>query len=168
MSDSKLQTLTQFFFVPQNEVVTNPTARLFAVSGPLYGQDYSIVDTLSIGRYPSNSIALENPAISKFHCKITRNQDNSYFLEDLHSKNGTFLNHQEIKTGEAIELTHGDSISICDSTFFFLNPQVCCEGEETNQIHVDFQSAINEAQEALQNNGFLMDIKKRRQKRSTD
>ncbi len=52
-------------------------------------------DPLSVGRKPDNDIVIDNPAISGHHCKIFR-QGEGYYLEDLDSTNGTFLNEKRV------------------------------------------------------------------------
>jgi pSer/pThr/pTyr-binding forkhead associated (FHA) protein len=44
-----------------------------------------------IGRNAANDIAIENLAVSKQHARIVK-QDEAYYVEDLNSTNGTYLN----------------------------------------------------------------------------
>ena len=44
-----------------------------------------------IGRNAANDIAIENLAVSKQHARIVK-QDEAYYIEDLNSTNGTYLN----------------------------------------------------------------------------
>lgn len=46
---------------------------------------------IMIGRNTENDIVIENLAVSKAHARIV-NQDEAYFIEDLNSTNGTYLN----------------------------------------------------------------------------
>jgi len=46
---------------------------------------------LTVGRKADNDIVIESPAVSGHHCKIFREGD-AFFVEDLHSTNGVFLN----------------------------------------------------------------------------
>ena len=66
-------------------------------------------ETIIIGRHQSCDIILSDRRVSRFHARITR-QGRQYVLEDLGSKNGTFVN------GEALQgpwiLKDGDEISI--------------------------------------------------------
>ena len=48
-------------------------------------------DKVTIGRHKSNDIHINNPAASKQHARIIKNQGN-YLIEDLKSTNGTYLN----------------------------------------------------------------------------
>ena len=52
-------------------------------------------DIITIGRLDSNDIHINNPAVSKQHAQIIKNQDN-YLIEDLKSTNGIYLNKVRI------------------------------------------------------------------------
>src|SRR5262245_11076693 len=72
--------------------------------------------SITIGRDPKNDIVVDNLAVSRFHTKITH-QDNNYFAEDLHSGNGTFLNEQRV---DKEVLKHNDGITVGKHTLVFL------------------------------------------------
>ena len=69
-----------------------------------------------LGRHPDCELVLDNIAISRQHAQILESHG-SYFLEDLRSRNGTFLNEVQIE-GRS-ELKDGDLIRICDATIKF-------------------------------------------------
>ncbi len=49
-------------------------------------------DVCRIGSHPSNDLVLEDPTVSRFHCRITRAPDGSeWIIADTGSKNGTLL-----------------------------------------------------------------------------
>ena len=50
---------------------------------------------LTIGRDPENVIVLDHTAISRFHARITCEKD-QYFVHDLGSTNGTYLNGRRV------------------------------------------------------------------------
>ncbi len=52
-------------------------------------------ETLTVGRKPDNDIVIDNPAVSGHHCKIVRQAD-AYFIEDLNSTNGTYVNEKRV------------------------------------------------------------------------
>ena len=52
-------------------------------------------DEIIIGRDSGNDIQIDNVAVSREHARITRGP-NYYFIEDLNSTNGTFVNGKKI------------------------------------------------------------------------
>jgi serine phosphatase RsbU (regulator of sigma subunit) len=71
---------------------------------------------LVLGRHPDCDISIENLDVSRHHAQILRIQD-EFFLEDLHSTNGTFLNDQPLRKRRKIAA--GDRIRISNVTFEF-------------------------------------------------
>jgi pSer/pThr/pTyr-binding forkhead associated (FHA) protein len=53
--------------------------------------------SLSIGRLPDNDIVIDNDAVSGKHARIVSNGD-EYYVEDLNSTNGTFVNNKRIRS----------------------------------------------------------------------
>mgnify|MGYP004499954005 CR=1 FL=1 len=54
--------------------------------------------------------------ISRIHCKIIR-QGNDYYIMDLRSSNGTFVNGRKIHPEEKVILHNGDVVKIATSSF---------------------------------------------------
>ena len=52
-------------------------------------------DEIVIGRNAENDIVVENLAVSKMHARIV-NRGGEYYIEDLNSTNGTYLNNIRI------------------------------------------------------------------------
>ncbi|MCJ7745421.1 MAG: FHA domain-containing protein, partial [Actinobacteria bacterium] len=52
-------------------------------------------ETVQIGRLSDNDIMLPDPNVSRVHARVSRRGD-SYFITDLKSTNGTFLNEERI------------------------------------------------------------------------
>ncbi len=65
-------------------------------------------DALTIGRNAENNIQFLNNRISGSHARIYK-KDGSYYIEDLHSTNGTYLNNNRIK--KAV-LENNDTINV--------------------------------------------------------
>jgi adenylate cyclase len=63
----------------------------------------------SLGRHPNNSIQLLDKIVSKEHC-IIELRGTQFYLRDLGSLNGTFINNERVR-GEA-PLKHGDEIAL--------------------------------------------------------
>jgi pSer/pThr/pTyr-binding forkhead associated (FHA) protein len=68
-------------------------AVLIANNGPLNGQQWIIEGSLVIGRDVECDIVIPDRQVSRQHARITKG-NNGVILEDLGSKNGTFLNNQ--------------------------------------------------------------------------
>jgi sigma-B regulation protein RsbU (phosphoserine phosphatase) len=73
-------------------------------------------ERIVLGRQETCTIVLNVPAVSREHAIIRRVQG-KYFIEDLKSRNGTFVNNQEV-TG-AVQLKDNDRIKICDTLIAF-------------------------------------------------
>lgn len=56
--------------------------------------------------------------ISRMHVRFYKNEDR-YYLEDLNSKNGTYINDKEIEPLNITELKIGDKVSIADFKYIF-------------------------------------------------
>jgi pSer/pThr/pTyr-binding forkhead associated (FHA) protein len=83
-------------------------------------QEYSLSqDTIVFGRTNTCDIELPQKAISRKHAEITREAED-YFLTDLNSGNGTFLNNNKIHPREKNLLRSGDLIRIEDYEIRFL------------------------------------------------
>ena len=70
---------------------------------------------LTLGRKPDNDIQLDNAAVSGHHCKFYE-AGGGWFVEDLNSTNGTFVNGKKtLKSG----LKNGDAVTIVKYTLVF-------------------------------------------------
>lgn len=69
-----------------------------------------------LGRNPGCQVVLDNVAVSREHAAISCAQG-QYYLEDLHSRNRTFLNGEEIAS--RVPLQTADRIKICGLVFGF-------------------------------------------------
>jgi pSer/pThr/pTyr-binding forkhead associated (FHA) protein len=54
-------------------------------------------DSITVGRDPGSDVFLDNPGISREHCRIALHPSGSYAMEDLDSANGVFVNDQQVK-----------------------------------------------------------------------
>ncbi|QWR77645.1 FHA domain-containing protein [Candidatus Magnetomonas plexicatena] len=52
-------------------------------------------DVITVGRKPTNDIHVDNLAVSGVHAKVFK-KDDQYYIEDLSSLNGTFVNGRKI------------------------------------------------------------------------
>jgi len=73
-------------------------------------------DALAVGRKADNDIVIDNPAISGHHCRLSV-QGGTYFVEDLESTNGTFVNEKRVKKSG---LRHNDVVGVAKHALVFL------------------------------------------------
>jgi len=73
-------------------------------------------DSAVLGRHPDCDVVLESGAVSRQHARVSR-VDGKYYVEDLGSRNGTFVNGQPVVARRP--LRDHDELGICDLTFVF-------------------------------------------------
>lgn len=92
---------------------------LIAQSGPLEGQRWKITGALTLGRGQDCDVIIPLRQVSRHHCRISTGQ-NGLQIEDLGSKNGTFLNGSLIQ--EPSMLNDGDEVQVSlAQDFIFLS-----------------------------------------------
>jgi adenylate cyclase len=72
---------------------------------------------LTIGRSDSNALVVASPAVSRKHATIHAQDSGEFWLIDLGSANGTFLNGRRVF--QPVGLKDGDSIEIADQKMLF-------------------------------------------------
>jgi phosphoserine phosphatase RsbU/P len=81
------------------------------------GQSFTLEGQAAVlGRHPGCDVVLESGAVSRQHARIT-NIEGNYYIEDLHSRNGTYVNGR-LLTGRQL-LKENDEIGICELSFVF-------------------------------------------------
>ena len=68
-------------------------------------------DCITLGRDPGCTVVIPVTNVSREHAQILRLQ-NRFFIEDLQSRNGTFVNNVQINA--RTQLKNNDRIRICD------------------------------------------------------
>jgi two-component system cell cycle response regulator len=85
-------------------------ATLTVVRGPQVGRVFAFRDRESvIGRGREAHMLIEDGGASRAHARVYETEEGSYVIEDLGSKNGTFVGGQRIQRAE---LTSGDRIQL--------------------------------------------------------
>ena len=73
--------------------------------------------TISIGRNPASELPLPSPTVSWEHAKFTHTSAGHYIIEDLGSRNGTYINNELIRRPRA--LCANDRIQVGPYSFLF-------------------------------------------------
>jgi predicted component of type VI protein secretion system len=79
------------------------------------GQHVPLVGKLVVGRDSACDIVLDNKLVSKKHALIQKIKDD-FFITDLNSTNGTFVNKDRVPEGKYVKLEPGDKIKIGKTT----------------------------------------------------
>ena len=95
---------------------TDATLVVISGDGLEPGAAYDLFGGLSIGRSAEADLMIEDRFASQIHCRVY-SRGSAYYVEDLRSTNGTFLNGEQF-TGER-GLNDLDVIRIGDSEFRF-------------------------------------------------
>jgi ABC-type multidrug transport system ATPase subunit len=104
--------------------------------------------SITIGRTEDNSIAVKHSSVSRKHAEIVK-KASGFFLRDLGSTNGTFLNGSAVSTEE--ELREGDVIFIGNTKFIFYKDKLVYE-VITKGLSID---AIGIGKVVKENKGML-------------
>lgn len=77
---------------------------------------------LTFGRSSRNQVQIDDAAVSTEHAKIVIFKDDNgnvvYFIEDLGSTNGTFVNEKQV---ERQQLHHNDNVRVGWNSFIFID-----------------------------------------------
>jgi pSer/pThr/pTyr-binding forkhead associated (FHA) protein len=112
-------------------------------------------DPATIGRSPQDRIFIDNPAVSFHHARVV-SQAGVYYVEDVGSLNGTFLNGVRITQAP---LTYGDVITVGKHTVRFTRDVAGASPQA-----VAPQRNVEAEEEALKLTGtMVLDTKKRRE-----
>ncbi len=93
-------------------------ALLLRMDGPHAGAVFVLKPPGTIGRHPSNSLHIDDDGISRFHARISRDEQ-GFLIEDLDSRNGTFVGGNRIEKKH--RLTDGDELTLGSRVAFRLN-----------------------------------------------
>ena len=110
--------------------------------------------SVTIGRHPDCDIIIDDASVSRQHARI-ESENGVYFIEDLNSRNGTFLNNESIH--RSTRLFDGSEINICDVRFFFhleenstyQPPRPTIESNSDDAVSVDMDDDSRESSKIM-------------------
>lgn len=111
------------------------------------------VGPVSVGRGGENVIVLPKDSVSRRHARIEK-RGASYFIIDLHSTNGTYVNDEFVAEGP---LERGDQIKIGDTIFKFLSGS----GLEAQYHETIYRMTIVDGLTSVYNKRYLVETLER-------
>ncbi len=91
--------------------------KLICQAGAKIGHQIKVMKPrYTIGRQAENDLQLPSPFVSKFHAEIRCDENDEYWIEDLKSTNGTFIDKTEVN--KATRLEDGHTVIIGKSDIF--------------------------------------------------
>jgi DNA-binding response OmpR family regulator len=106
----------------------------------LNGQEHRLeATTLVVGRAIESDVVIASPRVSREHARLSR-KGRRWFLEDLGSTNGTFLNDERILV--PAELRDGDTLSFGGVGFTFHDPDVTSRETPFPRLEIDLPSGV--------------------------
>jgi 3',5'-cyclic-nucleotide phosphodiesterase len=122
--------------------------KLYMMDGSDEGQSFDLkTDIVYVGRSPENHIQMKDKFISRKHIKIFMKGD-KYFVEDLKSKNGTFVNGKQIRPG--VEHEVGEGVPIV------LGMSVLCLGKACLEDVIPFLDSIDLSKEITESETIVV------------
>jgi class 3 adenylate cyclase len=86
------------------------------------GRDRIVIrGNCSLGRSPKSAVILDSPKVSRRHAIINLQNVGEFWLIDLGSSNGTFLNKRRVH--QPVRLCDMDQITVGDTAFTFRQPE---------------------------------------------
>ena len=86
--------------------------KLYMMDETAEGQSFEIdSDTVFIGRSTENDIQINDTSVSRQHLKIVKTGER-YFITDLHSKNGSFVDGELLNPGVEFEIQEGTPVVV--------------------------------------------------------
>jgi len=98
------------------------TVHLIVDQGPNKGKNISVPsEGIRLGRSSKNDIVLEDPLLSRHHCRLFFKPGEGLWITDLGSANGTVVNGATVTE---IRIRPGDTVTIGDTVLKVLTEEV--------------------------------------------
>ncbi len=103
-------------------------------------------EVITIGRNVKNDIQIDNLSVSKQHARIVKRQG-KYFIEDMKSTNGTYLNEKKIAKKK---LANNDVITIGKHTLLAILEKKPVESSQQEMINDTMMLTTEKHKQMLQ------------------
>jgi adenylate cyclase len=124
-----------------------PAAELIVVLPGQPERKVALGGALTLGRGSGNDVVLADIRISRSHALLRPFGRGKYYLLDMGSGNGTFLNGRLVTN--PVELKDGDAIAIADCTLKYIDRTKRATGGDSDVDTGAMETAINVTKEAI-------------------
>jgi len=129
-------------------------SKLYIIEGPKEGQPFDFSgETVFVGRNPENDIQINDNSVSRKHLKVSQ-REGKFYVQDLMSRNGTFINGQPLRPGQELEVQSGHPITM-GSVQFSLDA-ILPEFERTSEYKIDLSTPPKEPSSPPQPSQFFV------------
>ena len=110
---------------------------VFIANGPEQGRSFVLSDrTADIGRGATKQVRLNEPSVSRNHAKVYW-ENGQYYVEDLQSRNGTWINGNAIEGGVRVQVREGVPVAFGNVLVSF--GKKCAPNRLPNQYSISVQ-----------------------------
>jgi pSer/pThr/pTyr-binding forkhead associated (FHA) protein len=104
------------------------------------GQEHRLPpQTATVGRSVECDVVIASKSVSREHSRLRR-EGRRWFVEDLGSTNGTYLNGERVIN--SLALLDGDSLKVGDVTFVFHDPDTTTRENPLPDLEVDTAAGV--------------------------
>ncbi|HTX92360.1 MAG TPA: FHA domain-containing protein [Anaerolineales bacterium] len=104
------------------------------------GQEHRLPPQLAtLGRAVECDVVIASKSVSREHTRLRR-EGRRWFVDDLGSTNGTYLNGERVLT--SLALLDGDSLKVGDVTFIFHDPDTTTRENPVPDLEVDTTAGV--------------------------
>ncbi|BAY51189.1 ABC transporter ATP-binding protein [Thermostichus vulcanus NIES-2134] len=128
-----------------------PATQVVEQTRPLQLRDRQQV---RIGRDPSNDMVLDHPVVSRFHARLYL-QEGQWYLVDLESANGTFVNNRRLEPRKPVVLPTGALVRIGPYSSVFTPDETIVPHNDSGNLRLD---AIHLSKTTAKGAKLLQDI----------
>ncbi len=86
----------------------------------------SFPEMVTVGRTPNNDVALADPSVSRLHCYF-KSAAHGFVVADAGSKNGTWLNHEQLEPRKEVPIFNGAMLKVGDVCLYFYHAEALFE-----------------------------------------
>lgn len=151
--DSDRGQVTEEFSVEPHPTYRTPVMAygLTAISGPERGAIFYLDASKTIGRDAECEIVARHQSVSRQHARL-HFEGGRFFVEDLGSRNGTFVNGKRVE--RRLEIFFGDRVQLGSATVFVLSQR---DTREFSLARENYEKAVRDPLTGAYNRHFALE-----------